>query len=423
MALMTTPIKSSLLALVLLAATTATADAATFTARRGINLDIWVTWPAASRWSDPDTLLPYPEWRRHVTPAELGALKRDGFDFVRMPVDPAPFLSDATAPFRDRLFASVLDSVRLVRRAGLKVVVDLHLIPGGDERGPGMELVMEDPAMFDRYLRFTGRMAETLAREDPKAVSLELMNEPVLDCPEDATALWPPRLARLHAAAREKAPRLTLVLSGACYADADALARLDPSDFDDHNLLWTFHSYRPFVLTHQGATWAGDFVRYVTGLAFPPYAMPAEALDAALRRIRDTIDAEAPPGRRAGMRAYLDEQLAEIDTPAKLDAEMAAPFDAVAAWAKAHGVPSSDILLGEFGMIRQEYGNAFVTPPASRAAYYADMIRRAEAHGFPWALWSYGGAFGIVEAFEGEPAEPAVLDMIRALPPAAKPKR
>ena len=69
--------------------------------------------------------------------------------------------------------------MRLVRRAGLKVVVDLHLIPGGDERGPGMELVMEDPAMFDRYLRFTGRMAETLAREDPKAVSLELMNEPV----------------------------------------------------------------------------------------------------------------------------------------------------------------------------------------------------------------------------------------------------
>ena len=116
----------------------------------------------------PDTLLPYPEWRRHVTPAELGALKRDGFDFVRMPVDPAPFLSDATAPFRDRLFASVLDLVRLVRRAGLKVVVDLHLIPGGDERGPGMELVMEDPAMFDRYLRFTGRMAETLRPRGPE---------------------------------------------------------------------------------------------------------------------------------------------------------------------------------------------------------------------------------------------------------------
>jgi hypothetical protein len=44
MAPMTTPIKSSLLALVLLAVAIATADAATFAARRGINIDL------ASRW-------------------------------------------------------------------------------------------------------------------------------------------------------------------------------------------------------------------------------------------------------------------------------------------------------------------------------------------------------------------------------------
>jgi hypothetical protein len=43
------------------------------------------------------------------------------------------------------------------------------------------------------------------------------------------------------------------------------------------------------------------------------------------------------------------------------------------------------------------------------------MIARAEAHGFSWSLWGYGGAFGVVDAFEGRKAEPDVLDMVRKL--------
>ena len=66
-------------------------------------------------------------------------------------------------------------------------------------------------------------------------------------------------------------------------------------------------------------------------------------------------------------------------------------------------------------MIRQEYGNPFVMPARYRAAYVMDMIRRADAHGFSWSVWSYGGAFGIVDAFDGRKAEPDVMDAIRSL--------
>ena len=44
------------------------------------------------------------------------------------------------------------------------------------------------------------------------------------------------------------------------------------------------------------------------------------------------------------------------------------------------------------------------------------MIARAEKSGFAWSLWSYGGAFGIVEEFEGRKAEPDVMEMVRSLP-------
>ena len=67
-------------------------------------------------------------------------------------------------------------------------------------------------------------------------------------------------------------------------------------------------------------------------------------------------------------------------------------------------------------MIRQEYGNDFVMPPEWRAAYYGDVIGHAEKHGFAWSMWSYGGAFGVIESFEGKPAEPDVMDVVRALP-------
>ncbi|MEZ5812510.1 MAG: cellulase family glycosylhydrolase [Rhizobiaceae bacterium] len=390
------------------------AGAAAIKLGRGINLDIWDSWPAEARWGERAALLPYPQWQARLGPDAFVDLKRAGFDFVRIPVDPAPFLSPKTQAFRDALFQSVLQAVRTVNEAGMKAVVDLHAIPSGD-RSFSTEMLNDDAALFDRYIALVGRMARTLAEEDAAGVALELMNEPQAGC-DGRAERWAAMLAKLHAAARMAAQRLTLVLPGGCWSGAESLAALDPAAIGDDNVMWTFHSYAPFLLTHQGAGWAGDFIRYVAGIPYPPNGDNAEKRDAALDAIRARIAAEAPLTRRAGMLAYLDELVAEIDTPAELQTIMAAPFAAAAAWADGHKIARGDILLGEFGMIRQEYGTSHVMPPKWRAAYVGDMIALAEQHDFSWAVWGYGGAFGVVEAFDGRPAEPAVLDIVRALP-------
>ncbi|MDP3896643.1 MAG: cellulase family glycosylhydrolase, partial [Mesorhizobium sp.] len=196
---------------------------------------------------------------------------------------------------------------------------------------------------------------------------------------------------------------------------SEGLAALDPKLIPDDNVIWSFHSYAPFLLTHQGATWAGDFIPHVTGLPYPLDSVSPVELDAIVETIRQRIRRDAPLMRRAGLLAYLDEQIAAVDTPAKLAAAMDAPFAEVAAWAAAHGVAAGDIMLGEFGMIRQEYGNDHVMPAATRAAYYRDMIALAEKHGFAWSMWDYGGAFGVVDEFDGRRAEPEIMEMIRAL--------
>ena len=415
MALLGAMIKTLMAALLALGALVLPGQAATFSMKRGLNLDQWTTWTGEEKWNDPKAILPYPEWRKFLKDDDLKALKDAGFDFLRMPVDPSPFLSDETLSLRNDLYASVLDSVRMINRAGLKVIADMHVIPAGGNRKIGMAEVMDDPATFDAYVEVVRKMARTLAAEDPRQVAFEPMNEPIVDCDSDGTSLWPDRQLKLFAAARSSATRLTLILTGACYSNAAALARIDPKTIADDNILWTFHSYDPFLLTHQGATWAGDVIRYVTGLPFPLTAVPRARLDVALHTIRDRIKAEAPWTRQSGMLAYLDEQVASMDSPEKLDSLMDAPFKTVEAWAKANGIKPENITLGEFGMIRQEYGNPYVMPAEYRAAYVRDMIARAEAHGFSWSVWGYGGAFGVVDAFNGDKAEPEVMNAIRSL--------
>lgn len=388
--------------------------AATFSAKRGINMDIWVYWPGRDKWADEKVMLPFPEWRQHVTAEELAQIKADGFDFVRMPVDPAPFLVSESADLRQKLLASVLDSAQAINAAGLKVVVDMHLI-GADQVGT-MGSVMSDPAQFDRYLELVREVGKLLAQQDPAMVAFELMNEPVVDC-ETGENRWPEMQGKLYAAARASATKLTLVMTGACWGSGEKLAQIDPSVVADDNVIWTFHFYEPFLLSSQGASWAGDLVQYVTGLPYPTSALPRVELDAALAAVRQKIRDEAPLLRRMGMIAYLDEQMALIDTDEKLLTSMAKPFDVVVAWADKHGIKRENILLGEFGMITQDYGKPFITPPAWRAAYTRDVIKLAEDRGFAWSIWGYGGSFGLYDAFDGNKADPGPLNVIRALSP------
>ena len=159
-------IKNCLWALALVFAASA-GGRRTFSMKRGLNLDIWTTWPEEDRWNEEDALLPFPEWRKSLKESDLIALKAAGFDFLRMPVDPSPFLSGQTEGFRDRLLASVVELARLVNKAGLKVVVDMHLFPAGEGRSIGMGEVMDDPEVFDRYVELVRTIAQALSQIEP----------------------------------------------------------------------------------------------------------------------------------------------------------------------------------------------------------------------------------------------------------------
>ena len=139
------------------------ASAATFQAKRGISLDIWVTWPDESKWGDESVLLPFPEWRKTVGEKELADLKAAGFDFVRMPIDPSPFLSDKSAALHDKLFDEVAASLDLITRSGLKVIVDLHALPAGGNRSIGTSEILKDGRLFEAHTTLVKRIPHSVS--------------------------------------------------------------------------------------------------------------------------------------------------------------------------------------------------------------------------------------------------------------------
>ena len=342
---------------------------------------------------------------RDLGPAQVRILRTAGFDFLRLAVDPGPFLHFRGSQ-RDWLDARLLDVVRAVLDGGLGAIVDFH--PSGMHPAyrPSRITVGAETRIFREFLDLVRRTAtylETMsgaaARRGARArLALELLNEPEVP-PRD----WQPMLASAYRAARAAAPRLPLVVGGGSQNSADALEAVDLSLMGgDQNVIYTFHDYTPWQFTHQGVE--GHPAFHLTNVPYPPRADLIEQSKAATRlRIRaDRRDARAQSDDIAKAEGDLDQYARLAARPAAKPAggqdDLDGAFDRISGWCSANRIPPGRVLLGEFGVHLTPYHRT-AEGALARARWLREMRERAEARGFGWSAWDYAetGGFGIAE--------------------------
>ncbi len=343
------------LALTLLAATNEPPAAL----RRGVNITHWFRFPPSG---DPAAL------RAYLDDAALEELRRAGFTFVRIPVQP-DLLSAPDA---------LADAVARVQRHHLAVVVALF--------ATGWHLET-DPTDRARLLATWRSLASMLRRFDAKATFPEVLNEPVFAGDPGA---WAGLQHQALMAIRATLPTNTIVISGADWGGIGGLLSLPPEQ--DPNVVYSFHFYDPAELTTLGA-YRSDLDSAV--MARLPFPAPDRA---ACQAMADS----AGDRPTANLMRYYCAQRWD-------GAKIAARVAVAGAWARRHRVR---VFAGEFGASQR------LNAPA-RLAWLTTVRQACERLGIGWALWGYDDSMGFALHPPGDrrPMDPAIIRALGLMQP------
>ncbi len=271
-----------------------------------------------------------------------------GFDHVRIPIDEEQ-MWDETGKRNDDAFTLLNNGLEWSRKAGLRVVVDLHILRSHHFNAKEKPL-WTVPAEQDKFIRLWKDLSSFLHEWPNAMVAYEFMNEPVADDAEQ----WNILLARVADSIRRWEPLRVLVIGSNRWQSANTFDQLKIPK-NDTNIVLSFHFYEPFFLTHYHASWTN--LKDFNGEVNYPGQIVLNSKLAEHQRVynRDTL-------------------LKMMQKPIHLADSLKLP-----------------LYCGEFGV----YENFF---PASKLAWYSDMVSIFNEYGIAYANWNYkSGAFGIVD--------------------------
>jgi len=398
--------RAAVLALVLLAGV---AQAAPLPLKRGVNIHEWLNWSPLA----PDGSYRWPpyrsveEWLSGGRSASdwpagdpLAAIRALGFDYVRLTVDPGPLLA-SEGERRAEALAVLAAAVEQLLAADLRVVFNLHGVSQVPQYGMDVVNGPAGSAAVAGYIAMVADVARMLAPLGADRVALEPYNEPAhYPCDASGSEDWQQIMAASVAAIRAVSPALTIVATGGCGGSVTGLTDIRP-EFDDPNLLYSFHMYEPHSFTHQRSDIEGDFA---SGLPWPASSGSAELTVEMLKAHMMAAGlSEAEQARNlAAVGGAIDEYFAEDWGGAQVTARIGEAVD----WATANGIPPERLFMGEFGAILMSADGRMGAFNADRLRYLTAVRQAAEGQGIAWAIWEYANPYGMSVIAPSGPAVP-----------------
>ena len=209
-----------------------------FKIKRGTNIAHWLS--QSSRRGE--------ERASFFTKKDIAFIDSAGFDHIRLPIDEEQ-MWDETGKRHDDAFKLLDDCITWCHDAGLRVVLDLHILRSHHFNADEKPLWTK-PEEQDKFIMLWKDLSAAVNKWPNEMLAYEFMNEPVADDPEQ----WNQLLARVADSIRGWEPERVLVIGSNRWQSATTFDQLKIPE-NDRNIILSFHFYEPFHLTHYQASW------------------------------------------------------------------------------------------------------------------------------------------------------------------------
>lgn len=317
--------------------TNESAQFAAFTIKRGTNIAHWLS--QSDRRGE--------EREKFFTQRDIELIDSMGFDHIRLPIDEMQMWDENGNREKDA-FILLKNSLGWCEQAGLRVIVDLHILRSHhfNEKEKPLWTV---PAEQDKFIGLWKDLSAFLKDWPNGMVAYEFMNEPVADDHEE----WNILLARVADSIRHWEPQRVLVIGSNRWQSANTFDKLK-IPVNDPNIILSFHFYEPFFLSHYQASWT-DLKDFTGEVNYPGQIV---------------LNSDKPEHKEVYNREKLIEMMRK---PLHMADSLKLP-----------------LYCGEFGIIDK-------SPRGPMVAWYKDMVSIFEEYNIGYANWNYkAGSFGIV---------------------------
>ncbi|MBN1416240.1 MAG: family 43 glycosylhydrolase [Bacteroidales bacterium] len=312
--------------------------------QRGINLTGWFQYVS----SVSEIMF------RKYSREDLEDIMALGIDHIRLPIEFFDMTGPAPDYILDPLFFYLMDQVvDLTEELGLYLILDNHSFDPTSEITPDIidELLAVWTQMADHYKNHSGH------------IYYEILNEPHTISDE----VWNGMQQQVIDAIRSVDNTHTIIISPADWGGYNSLDLMP--EYNDMNLLYTFHFYDPWVFTSQGSYWSDPPMENLSGIPYPYDAerMPGLPSELSGTYVEDRYNAYPEQGNDAWIQSQINKAvrfMMERDIP---------------------------LWCGEFGVFMPK------SPPADRLRWLKTVRSYLEDNGIPWCMWEYGDGFGIFD--------------------------
>ena len=285
---------------------------------------------------------------------DFSDIKTLGVDVIRLPINLHSMTQGAPDYSLDPLFLFFLDKVvDWAEELDLYLILDNHTFDPSDATNPQIGDIL-NPVWLQMAQHFNSRSDKIL---------YEILNEPH----GISHDLWNSIQGDVIQTIRSVDTTHTIIVGGADYNSYNSLSKIPA--YEDDNLIYTFHFYDPFVLTHQGASWTTPSMTDLSGIPFP-YE------EGAMPRFPTSLQGTWVQG---AFNNYSNEGNANF---------IKQKIDIAVAFSQQRGVP---VFCGEFGVYIPNSVNE------SRVNWYKVVVDYLNESGIAWTMWDYHGGFGVFE--------------------------